>query len=91
MGSLQEKDLIRKLFSVLAPRFQPHAGNYTRLVRIPNRTNLDRAPMAVIEFKGNPLPPLPLPVPRRDSPKTLVNQLLAGYRQDVLGRARGGA
>uniref|UniRef100_A0A8D0C058 Large ribosomal subunit protein bL17m n=1 Tax=Salvator merianae TaxID=96440 RepID=A0A8D0C058_SALMN len=78
---LTEKDLVRKLFLVLAPRFQSQAGSYTRMVTIPNRENLDRAKMAVIEYKGNPLPPLPLP--RRDSEKTLLNELLRGFREDA--------
>ncbi|NWI28962.1 RM17 protein, partial [Sula dactylatra] len=77
----QEKDLIHKLFKVLAPRFQPHPGSYTRLLQIPNRDSLDRAKMAVIELKGNPFPPLICP--RRDSEKTLLNQLLKGYREDM--------
>ncbi|NXE79306.1 RM17 protein, partial [Cochlearius cochlearius] len=77
----QEKDLIHKLFKVLAPRFQPHPGSYTRLLQIPNRDSLDRAKMAVIELKGNPFPPLICP--RRDTDKTLLNQLLKGYREDV--------
>ncbi|XP_015671324.1 39S ribosomal protein L17, mitochondrial [Protobothrops mucrosquamatus] len=77
---LTEKDLLPKLFQVLAPRFAPHQGGYTRMVRIPKNDNLDRAERAVIEYKGNPLPPLPLP--RRDGEKTLVNQLLKGYREE---------
>lgn len=77
----QEKDLIHKLFKVLAPRFQPHPGSYTRMLHIPNRDSLDRAKMAVIELKGNPYPPLIRP--RRDSEKTLLNQLLKGYREDA--------
>ncbi|NXJ52966.1 RM17 protein, partial [Spizaetus tyrannus] len=76
-----EKDLIHKLFKVLAPRFQPHPGSYTRLLQIPNRDGLDRAKMAVIELKGNPFPPLIRPRP--DTEKTLINQLLKGYRQDM--------
>ncbi|NWR60879.1 RM17 protein, partial [Bucorvus abyssinicus] len=78
---LTEKDLIHKLFKVLAPRFQPHPGSYTRMLHIPNRDHLDRAKMAVIELKGNPFPPLICP--RRDTEKTLLNQLLKGYREDV--------
>ncbi|NXL63198.1 RM17 protein, partial [Chordeiles acutipennis] len=78
---LTEKDLIHKLFKVLAPRFQPHSGSYTRLLQIPNRDTLDRAKMAVIELKGNPYPPLIRP--RRDTENTLLNQLLKGYREDV--------
>ncbi|NXN99639.1 RM17 protein, partial [Rhinopomastus cyanomelas] len=78
---LTEKDLIHKLFKVLAPRYQPHPGSYTRLLHIPNRDDIDRAKMAVIELKGNPLPPLIRP--RCDSEKTLINQLLKGYREDL--------
>ncbi|KAG8562188.1 hypothetical protein GDO81_015613 [Engystomops pustulosus] len=77
---LTEKDLIHKLFKTLVPRFHSHDGNYTSMYRIPNRENLDRAKMAVIEYKGNPLPPLP--VHKRDNDKTLLNQLLLGYRKD---------
>uniref|UniRef100_A0A8C0I9P5 Large ribosomal subunit protein bL17m n=1 Tax=Bubo bubo TaxID=30461 RepID=A0A8C0I9P5_BUBBB len=77
----QEKDLIHKLFKVLAPRFQPHPGSYTRLLQIPNRDSLDRAKMAVIELKGNPYPPLIRP--QRNTEKTLLNQLLKGYREDM--------
>ncbi|XP_053142998.1 39S ribosomal protein L17, mitochondrial isoform X1 [Hemicordylus capensis] len=79
---LTEKDLLHKLFKVLAPRFQAYERNYTRMLQIPNRDNLDRAKMAVIEYKGNPFPPLPCP--HKDSEKTLVNQLLKGYREDIL-------
>nr|KAF6394632.1 mitochondrial ribosomal protein L17 [Molossus molossus] len=77
---LTEKDLIPKLFQVLAPRYQGQNGGYTRMLQIPNRNKQDRAKMAVIEYKGNCLPPLPLP--RRDSNLTLLNQLLLGLRQD---------
>ncbi|KAF0882598.1 39S ribosomal protein L17, mitochondrial [Hyaena hyaena] len=77
---LTEKDLIPKLFQVLAPRYQGQNGGYTRMLQIPNRNKQDRAKMAVIEYKGNCLPPLPLP--RRDSNLTLLNQLLQGLRQD---------
>ena len=51
------------------------------MLHIPNRDSLDRAKMAVIELKGNPYPPLIRP--RRDSEKTLLNQLLKGYREDA--------
>ncbi|XP_037129335.1 39S ribosomal protein L17, mitochondrial isoform X2 [Syngnathus acus] len=77
---LTEKDLVPKLFKVLAPRFERHSDSYTRMARIPNRQNLDRAKMAVLEYKGNPFPPL-YPV-RKQNPLTLINQLLAGYRED---------
>ncbi|XP_040021284.2 large ribosomal subunit protein bL17m [Gasterosteus aculeatus] len=76
---LTEKDLVPKLFKVLAPRFETQSTGYTRTARLPNRQNLDRAQMAVIEYKGHPFPPL-YPV-KQDNELTLVNQLLKGYRQ----------
>lgn len=77
---IQEKDLIPKLFKVLAVRFENHTGGYTNMARLPNRENLDRAAMAVLEYKGNPFPPL-YPV-KRVSELNLVNQLLKGYREE---------
>ncbi|KAG7317803.1 hypothetical protein KOW79_018838 [Hemibagrus wyckioides] len=77
---LTEKDLIPKLFRVLAPRFENQSGGYTLMARIPNRENLDRAAMAVLEYKGNPFPPL-FPV-KRTHELNLVNQLLKGYREE---------
>ncbi|XP_053553031.1 39S ribosomal protein L17, mitochondrial isoform X2 [Bombina bombina] len=74
----KEKDLIHKLFKMLAPRFESHSSNYTNMYQIPTRQNLDRAKMAVIEYKGNPYPPLI--TPKRDNDKTLLNQLIKGYR-----------
>ncbi|XP_077069047.1 large ribosomal subunit protein bL17m [Siphateles boraxobius] len=77
---LTEKDLIPKLFKVLAVRFENQTGGYTRMARIPNRENLDHAAMAVLEYKGNPFPPL-FPV-KRVRELSLVNQLLKGYREE---------
>uniref|UniRef100_H3CRY7 Large ribosomal subunit protein bL17m n=1 Tax=Tetraodon nigroviridis TaxID=99883 RepID=H3CRY7_TETNG len=76
---LTEKDLVPKLFKVLAPRFETQASGYTRMARIPNRQNLDRAKMAVLEYKGNPFPPL---LRRKQNELSLINQLLKGYRQE---------
>eukprot|EP00063_Salmo_salar_P035926 XP_014010761.1 PREDICTED: ribosomal protein L17 mitochondrial-like protein isoform X1 [Salmo salar] len=77
---LTEKDLIPKLFKVLAPRFETQPKAYTRMARIPNRENLDKAAMAVLEYKGNPFPPLQ--TAKRDNELTLINQLLKGYREE---------
>ncbi|XP_054636745.1 39S ribosomal protein L17, mitochondrial [Dunckerocampus dactyliophorus] len=77
---LTEKDLVPKLFKVLAPRFEPYSNAYTRMARIPNRQNLDRAQMAVLEYKGNPLPPL-YPVKKKNE-LTLINQLLKAYKEE---------
>ncbi|KAL4657664.1 39S ribosomal protein L17, mitochondrial [Arapaima gigas] len=79
---MTEKDLVPKLFKVLAPRFKDYDKNYTRMARIPNRENLDRAAMAVLEYKGHPYPPLV--TAKRDSEKTLLNQLLKGYRDEKM-------
>ncbi|XDV40289.1 hypothetical protein PO909_009406 [Leuciscus waleckii] len=77
---LTEKDLIPKLFKVLAVRFENQTGGYTHMARIPNRENLDHAAMAVLEYKGNPFPPLsPM---KRVRELSLVNQLLKGYREE---------
>uniref|UniRef100_A0A8C7VZG4 Large ribosomal subunit protein bL17m n=1 Tax=Oncorhynchus mykiss TaxID=8022 RepID=A0A8C7VZG4_ONCMY len=65
--------------SVLAPRFETQPKAYTRMARIPNRENLDKAAMAVLEYKGNPFPPLQ--TAKRDNELTLINQLLKGYRE----------
>uniref|UniRef100_A0A8C7CBN4 Large ribosomal subunit protein bL17m n=1 Tax=Oncorhynchus kisutch TaxID=8019 RepID=A0A8C7CBN4_ONCKI len=67
------------LFKVLAPRFETQPKAYTRMARIPNRENLDKAAMAVLEYKGNPFPPLQ--TAKRDNELTLINQLLKGYRE----------
>ncbi|KAL2084241.1 hypothetical protein ACEWY4_019759 [Coilia grayii] len=77
---LTEKDLLPKLFKVLAPRFENQRKGYTRIARLPNRENLDRASMAVLEYKGNPFPPL-FPI-KQENELTLINQLLKGYREE---------
>ncbi|XP_051574606.1 39S ribosomal protein L17, mitochondrial-like [Myxocyprinus asiaticus] len=77
---LTEKNLIPKRFKVLALRFENQTSGYTRMAHIPNRDNLDRAPMAVLEYKGNTFPPL-FPV-KRVSELNLLNQLLTGYREE---------
>uniref|UniRef100_A0A1A8H0C6 Large ribosomal subunit protein bL17m n=1 Tax=Nothobranchius korthausae TaxID=1143690 RepID=A0A1A8H0C6_9TELE len=77
---LTEKDLVPKLFKVLAPRFETQSNGYTRMARIPNRENLDRAKMAVLEYKGNPFPSL-YPA-KKENKLTLINQLLRGYREE---------
>ncbi|XP_029307552.1 large ribosomal subunit protein bL17m [Cottoperca gobio] len=78
---LTEKDLIPKLFKVLAPRFETRSQGYTRMARIPNRPNLDKAKMSVLEYKGNPFPAL-YPVNKKNE-LTLINQLLKGYKEEM--------
>uniref|UniRef100_UPI00358E190C large ribosomal subunit protein bL17m-like isoform X6 n=1 Tax=Myxine glutinosa TaxID=7769 RepID=UPI00358E190C len=78
---LTEKDLIPKLFRVLAPRFAESSGPYLQVVRVPNSANLDRAPTSAIEYLGNPLPPLP--IKRRAPDDTLLNTLIRGLREEM--------
>lgn len=46
---LPDRELIRKLFSEIAPRFANRNGGYVRVVRTGFRVK-DSAPMAIIEF-----------------------------------------
>ena len=39
----------KKLFDVIAPKYQTRAGGYTRIIRLQNR-DLDGSPMSMIEF-----------------------------------------
>lgn len=40
---------VKKLFDVIAPKYQERKGGYTRIVRLANR-DLDGSPMSLIEF-----------------------------------------
>ncbi len=49
LAGLQSTAAVRKLFSVLAPRYQERQGGYIRVLKAGFRYG-DNAPMAVIEF-----------------------------------------
>jgi len=49
ISQVRDEDQVRKLFSVLAPRFSERKGGYTRVLKAGFRYG-DSAPMAVIEF-----------------------------------------
>jgi len=51
---LRDRDLVKKLFDDLAPRFQERNGGYTRIVRTRNRSG-DGAVMAIIEYLDRPV------------------------------------
>jgi len=46
---LADRDLVKILFSELAPRFNARNGGYTRIVRLGNRQG-DNASLAILEF-----------------------------------------
>ena len=46
---LGDKDLVKKLFKEIGPRFQDRKGGYTRVIRLDRRPG-DRAFMAVLEL-----------------------------------------
>ncbi|WP_353684023.1 50S ribosomal protein L17 [Thermodesulfovibrio sp. 3907-1M] len=49
LSYLPDKELIRKLFTEIAPRFADRNGGYVRVVRTGFRIK-DSAPMAILEF-----------------------------------------
>lgn len=46
----QKRTAVHKLFTELAPGFAERNGGYTRVVKLSNLRDGDRAPMAIIEF-----------------------------------------
>ena len=52
-GSLQDIDVVQKLFSELAPRYAERPGGYTRLIKIGKRPgdNADMAMLMLVEEK----------------------------------------
>jgi len=49
ISQIQDRDVVRKLFEELAPRYKERSGGYTRVMKAGFRYG-DNAPMAVIEL-----------------------------------------
>ena len=50
---LQNKDMVKKLFDELGPRFADRPGGYTRIVRLPKRRLGDCASQCIFELVDN--------------------------------------
>jgi large subunit ribosomal protein L17 len=48
---IRSRDMVKKLFDEIAPRFKDRAGGYTRVIKFGFRRG-DAAPLSVIEFTG---------------------------------------
>ncbi len=49
ISTIRDKDMVRKLFETLGPRYQGRSGGYIRIMKAGFRFG-DNAPVAVIEF-----------------------------------------
>lgn len=75
-----DEEASSKLFNVLVPRYSQHKNKFSRLAILPSwySQQMDKQiRMAVLELKGNPLPPLPR---KENSPHTLQNVLIASAK-----------
>jgi large subunit ribosomal protein L17 len=52
-AALRDKDAVRILFAVLAPKFEERPGGYTRILKLAKPRLGDAGPRAIIEFVGN--------------------------------------
>lgn len=52
-SALQDKDMVKKLFDVIGPRFANRAGGYTRILRLPDYRIGDGGSKVVFELVEN--------------------------------------
>ncbi|XP_054156400.1 39S ribosomal protein L17, mitochondrial-like [Oppia nitens] len=88
---LLDKSLIHKLFKVLAPRYMNYSESFTKMFVLPIEVEntlkqsgkgvfYDVNQVAVLELKGNPLPPILRPPLKSD--QYLTNVLLKAAKRD---------
>lgn len=70
---LQEKQLVHKLFKVLAPRYENYDVSYTRMYKAPKTYPGPVLPKAVLELRGNPYPSL---ITNTHSNRNLIHNVL---------------
>uniref|UniRef100_A0A0P4WKW3 Large ribosomal subunit protein bL17m n=1 Tax=Scylla olivacea TaxID=85551 RepID=A0A0P4WKW3_SCYOL len=78
---LTEKQLVHKLFKVLAVRYKDHTESYTKLHKAPNIYPGFYRERVVLELKGNPFPPLEK---KNSSHNWIHNILLEEAHQDYI-------
>lgn len=66
---LHDKEVVKKLFSEIAPKFSDRAGGYTRLIRTSLRHG-DGAELALLELVGREVEPKQVEVPEKVAKKT---------------------
>lgn len=70
---LVEKQLVHKLFKVLAPRYQDYKVSFTRMYRAPRPYPGEKYLKAILELRGNPYPSL---LPDTHSNRNLIHNIL---------------
>lgn len=70
---LVEKQLIHKLFKVLAPRYENYNTAFTRMFNVPRLYTDDGYKKAVLELRGNPYPSL---LPETHTNRNLIHNVL---------------
>ncbi len=81
-ATLQDRDLVKKLFDVLAPRFQERNGGYTRILRTRTRPG-DGAVMAMIEYVDREL------VREKGAAEAGSDEKKSGILKKVMGKGAG--
>lgn len=76
----RDEDVVKKLFSTLADRYQARAGGYTRVLKIADRRWGDAAEMAVLELVDHPV----LDRKRKPSTKTAATENKADSEKEDL-------